>query len=49
MYKIGMVTDTGSGIRRIMKLVKQYTGKEAGLEATDNEFILTLPRKIERK
>ena len=47
LYKIGMVTDTGSGIRRITKLVKQYTGKEAGLEVTDNEFILTLPRKMD--
>lgn len=45
LYKTGMVTDTGSGIRRIIKLTKQSTGKEAGLEVTDSEFILTLPRK----
>jgi len=48
LYKTGVVTDTGSGIRRIIKLTKQSTGKEVSLKVTDGEFVLTLPRKNDK-
>jgi predicted HTH transcriptional regulator len=39
-----MVTDLGSGVRRIIKLVKEHIGKDVLLIPTSNEFILTIPR-----
>lgn len=44
LYKMGMVTDLGSGVRRVIALVRNNSGKEVLLQETDNEFILTLPR-----
>ncbi len=44
LYKIGMVTDLGSGVRRIITLVRAHSQKEVLLQETDNEFILTIPR-----
>lgn len=44
LYKMGMVTDLGSGVRRIITLVRSYSQKEVLLQETDNEFILTIPR-----
>ena len=43
--KMGLVTDVGSGIRRIIESVKKTVGKDVNLEVTDSEFILTIPRK----
>ncbi len=45
LYKMGMVTDLGSGVRRIIKLVRSHTGKDADFLLTDSEFIVTLPRR----
>jgi hypothetical protein len=42
---MGMVTDVGSGIFRMRKLVKEKIGKEVGLAQTESEFIVTIPRK----
>jgi predicted HTH transcriptional regulator len=44
LYKYKMVTDLGSGVRRIIKLVKEHIGKDVLLIPTSNEFILTIPR-----
>ncbi|MGD2087868.1 MAG: putative DNA binding domain-containing protein [Candidatus Aminicenantes bacterium] len=44
LYKMGMVTDLGSGVRRIITLVRAHSQKEVLLEETVNEFILTIPR-----
>jgi len=44
LYKMGMVTDLGSGVRRIITLVRAHSQKEVLLQETDNEFILTIPR-----
>jgi ATP-dependent DNA helicase RecG len=44
LYKMGMVTDLGSGVRRIITLVRSHSQKEVLLQETDNEFILTIPR-----
>ncbi|HLP44963.1 MAG TPA: RNA-binding domain-containing protein [Candidatus Kapabacteria bacterium] len=44
LYKMGMVTDLGSGVRRIIALIKEHSAKEISLQETENEFILTLPR-----
>jgi predicted HTH transcriptional regulator len=45
LLKMKMVTDMGSGVRRIIKTVKEKVGKDVGLEALENEFVLTIPRK----
>jgi len=44
LYKMGMVTDLGSGVRRIISLVRAHSQKEVLLQETANEFILTIPR-----
>lgn len=42
--KMGLVTDIGSGIKRIIESVKKTVGKDVKLEVIDGEFILTIPR-----
>lgn len=44
LIKYKMVTDLGSGVRRIIKLVKDHSGKDVLLNPTESEFILTIPR-----
>lgn len=44
LYKMCLVTDLGSGVRRIITLAHTYSPKEVLLQETDNEFILTIPR-----
>lgn len=44
LIKYKMVTDLGSGVRRIIKLVKENNNKDVLLEPTSSEFILTIPR-----
>lgn len=44
LIKFKMVTDLGSGVRRIIKLVKDKNGKDVLLNPTPNEFILSIPR-----
>jgi ATP-dependent DNA helicase RecG len=41
----GLVTRAGSGIRRIIRLVKQATGRDIGINLRDFEVVLTIPRK----
>jgi len=43
--KVGLVTDIGSGIKRIIESVKKTVGKDVKLEVIDSEFILTIPRR----
>lgn len=45
LFKIGMVTDIGSGVLRMIRLVKEKTGKDIDMDATETEFVLTIPRK----
>ena len=45
LNKIGMVTDIGSGVYRMIKLVQEKLGKNLRLSATETEFTLTIPRK----
>ena len=42
--KIGLVTDAGSGIPRMIRLVRQATGHEPGFRMEGNEFLVTMPR-----
>jgi len=44
--KMGLVTDVGSGIKRIIESVKKTVGKKVKLEVIDSEFILTIPKKV---
>lgn len=43
--KIGLVTDAGSGIPRMVKLLQQSTGHEPQFRSEHNEFIVVLPRQ----
>ncbi|MBE0479198.1 putative DNA binding domain-containing protein [Candidatus Aerophobetes bacterium] len=43
--KMGLVTDIGSGIKRIIESVKKTTGKNVKLKVIHSEFVLTIPRK----
>ncbi|HOL87261.1 MAG TPA: putative DNA binding domain-containing protein [Defluviitoga tunisiensis] len=45
LVKMKMVTDLGSGVRRMIKLIKEHTNKEVDLITTENEFIVKIPRK----
>ena len=45
LIKIGMVTDTGSGVFRMIKLMKEKVGKDIEMEAIEGEFKLVIPRK----
>jgi ATP-dependent DNA helicase RecG len=44
--KMGYVTSLGSGIPRILKLVRQATGKEAEIAIRGLELVVTLPRAV---
>lgn len=44
LNKIGMVTDIGSGIPRMIKIMKERLNRDVDLFAADNEFIVTIPR-----
>ncbi len=41
----GLVTRAGSGIRRIIRLIKRATGSDIGIDIRDFEVLLTIPRK----
>ncbi len=40
----GLVTGAGTGVRRMIKLVRQAMGLDVGISITDSEVILTIPR-----
>jgi predicted HTH transcriptional regulator len=41
----GLVTRAGTGIRRIIRLVREATGKDVGIKVAEYEVVLTIPRK----
>lgn len=43
----GLVTRAGSGIRRIIRLVRETVGKDIGLTVRDFEVLMTIPRRVE--
>ena len=45
LTKFQMVTDLGSGVRRMIKLVKGHTGLDVELIDNNNEFVVKIPRK----
>ena len=45
LSKIGFVTDLGSGVMRIIRLVKEHVGKDVELKETETEFIVVMPRR----
>jgi ATP-dependent DNA helicase RecG len=40
----GLVTDAGTGVRRIVRLVKEATGQDIRIEISEAEVVFTLPR-----
>jgi len=43
--KMGLVTDVGSGVARLIRTVKEATGKEVELKEENGEFVVIIPRK----
>lgn len=41
----GLVTRAGTGVRRMVRLLRDATGKDIGIAISDAEVVLTLPRK----
>lgn len=41
----GLVTRAGTGVRRIVKLVREATGRDVTIEVRDFELLLSIPRK----
>jgi ATP-dependent DNA helicase RecG len=41
----GLVTRAGTGIRRIIRLVREATGRDVGIEVREFEVLLTIPRR----
>jgi len=48
LAKMGLVTDIGSGVRRIITLIKETVERDVDLKVEGNEFLLTIPRRGER-
>jgi len=44
LLKMRMVTDLGSGVRRMIKLVKEQLHKDVEFENTENEFVIKIPK-----
>jgi ATP-dependent DNA helicase RecG len=44
LSKMRMVTDLGSGVRRMIKLVKEQLHKDVEFENTENEFVIKIPK-----
>ncbi len=44
LLKIGLVTNAGSGIPRMIRLLREATGAEPAFHLIGNEFVVTLPR-----
>jgi predicted HTH transcriptional regulator len=44
LYKVGMVTDIGSGVYRMIKTIKEQLNKDVILTPTETEFIVSIPR-----
>ena len=43
--RAGFVTDTGNGIRRMIRAVKRTVGREPEIREEGNETVLILPRR----
>jgi ATP-dependent DNA helicase RecG len=48
LARMGLVTDLGSGVRRIIKSVYDHLHKEVILEETETEFVLSIPRNFQK-
>ncbi len=48
MAEAQLATRAGTGIRRISKLLREATGTELGIDISDAEVVLTLPRRRNR-
>lgn len=49
LLRVGLVTDAGSGIPRMIRLVRRATGHEPAFSLEGNEFVVALPRARPRR
>jgi predicted HTH transcriptional regulator len=47
--KMGLVTNTGSGIPRMVRLVREATSCDVDLHLEGNEFVVVFPRPQKEK
>jgi len=47
--KMGLVTDVGSGVLRIIKIIKEYINREVELKEEGNEFVVSIPKRIRKE
>lgn len=45
LSKMGLVTDLGSGVRRMIQIVREHLKKDVILEEIEHEFVVKIPRK----
>ncbi len=45
LLRVGLVTDVGSGIPRVISLLRKATGQEPIFKLEGNEFVVSLPRQ----
>jgi ATP-dependent DNA helicase RecG len=45
----GLVTDAGSGIPRMIRLIREVVGQEPGFHLEGNEFVVRFPRPVQGK
>jgi ATP-dependent DNA helicase RecG len=48
LSRLGLVTGLGSGVFRVIQLVREATGREPEIVEQDNELVMTLPRPEQR-
>lgn len=48
LARLGLVTGIGSGVQRMVNLVREQSGAEVLLEQVNEEFVVTLPRSSAR-
>jgi ATP-dependent DNA helicase RecG len=44
--RLGLVTGLGSGVYRVIQLVREATGREPDIAEMENELVVTLPRVV---
>lgn len=42
----GLTTRAGTGVRRMIRLIREATGREVGIEINSAEVVVTLPRRL---
>ncbi len=47
LYDAGLVTGAGTGVRRMVRLIREVTGRDVDIAVRDFEVVITIPRNAE--